>query len=220
MKRATGTHPPKLDPLHLFDLVDTDVTELAPHASHDASRYLDADVAGRDLSGATFAECELVGWSAHETNFRDARFVETHLERLKAPVFIAPRVSMRDVVIESSRMGSLEMYDATLNSVVISDSKLDWVNFRSAQLSDVLFRDCVFQEIDLSGARLTRVRFESCTAEKIDLTGARLQHVDLRGLDVQAIDGLQGLKGATISSSQAALMVAVFAAHLGIAVED
>ena len=224
VKKATGTLAPRIEPLRLIDLDDVDVdaaaAQLTAHASHEISRFQDVDVAGRDLAGSTFTECELVGWSANETSFRDARFADTRIDRLNAPVFVAPRVSMRDVVVENSRMGSLEIYDATLNSVVISHSKLDWTNLRASKVTDVLFRECAFAEIDLGGAVLERVAFENCTAEKIDLTGARLKHVDLRGLDVQAIDGLQGLKGATISSSQALLMIGAFAAHLGITIED
>ncbi|MFD6053967.1 pentapeptide repeat-containing protein [Agromyces sp. NPDC060279] len=214
------TRAPQIDPLRLDDLRPGDAAELGPQRTVEGLRFVDAEVEGRDLSGATFSECELVGWNAHEASFRAARFLETRIERLNAPVLSAARSTFRDVRIEGSRIGSAELYDAELHSLVVEQSKLGWVNLRAAQLRDVRFRGCTFDELDLGEATLARVAFEDCTVGELVVTRTTMQDVDLRGLDIRAIRSLEGLAGATIDSQQAAALAEHFAAQLGLRIED
>ena len=214
------TQPPAIDPLRLDGLDAGDESELAPQGALEGRRFLDTAVEGRDLSGISFSECELVGWNAHETSFRSARFLETRIERLNAPVFLGARSTFRDARLEQSRLGSAELFDAELRSVVIEHSKLGWVNLRAAELIDVRFVGCSFDELDLGEARLTRVSFEDCTVDELVVTRATMRDVDLRGLEMSAIRSLEGLAGATIDSHQAARLAQHFAAQLGLRVED
>ena len=211
---------PELEPLKLPDLDAGSQPELMARGSFELRRFDAIDVSERDLSGTTFTECELTNWSADQTQFRGARFVETRLERVQAPVWSAPRLQLREVELTESRFGAAEMYDADFQSVRIEHCKLGWVNLRASALSNVIFRDCVIGELDLVDARLRRVSFENCRVESLHLAGATLEHVDLRGLEVGTISDPARLRGATLSSSQAASLTRVFAAHLGILVED
>ncbi|GAB3401132.1 pentapeptide repeat-containing protein [Schumannella luteola] len=218
---AKKTDPaPRLDPLRLHGLEEGDPTALAAGESYEGLRIAGADLTEWDLSGATFTECELVDWTVHDTGLRAIRLLETRLERLNAPVLVAPRATLRDVEIDGSRLGSAELYDAELERVVVSASKLGWLNLRSSRLEDVLFRGCRFDELDLGGATLARVAFEDCTVDRLVLHGARATHLDLRGLEVSAIDGIEGMRGARIGEVQAAAMTGLFAAHLGIEIAD
>lgn len=214
------TRAPLIDPLRLDDLQPGDPGELGPQRTVEGLRFVDAEVDGGDFSGATFSECELVGWHAHEAAFRAARFLETRIERLNAPVFSAARATFRDVRIEGSRIGSAELYDAELHSLVVEQSKLGWVNLRAAELRDVRFQGCSFDELDLGEATLARVTFEDCTVGELVVTRTTMQDVDLRGLDIRAIRSLEGLAGATIDSQQAAALAEHFAAQLGLRIED
>jgi hypothetical protein len=45
-----------------------------------------------------------------------------------------------------------------------------------------------------------------------------LKHVDLRGLDFRGISGFDGLRGATVSTSQVIDLAPLFAAELGMLV--
>ncbi|QAY60147.1 pentapeptide repeat-containing protein [Microbacterium protaetiae] len=210
---------PSIAPLELRDLDDGDVARLEAHGMVDATRFEGGDVSGDDLSGLAFSECELISVTAHETQFRAARFVSTRLERMNAPVFLAARSTFRDAEIVRSRMGSMELYESDVQEVTISGSKLGWVNLRAARLRDVRFTGCTIDELDLSGAQLARVAFEDCVVETLRLDGARLTHVDLRGLDMHVIAGVEGMRGATLSHTQATLMAPLFAEHLGIKVD-
>lgn len=104
--------------------------------------------------------------------------------------------------------------------MLIEHCKLGWVNLRASELANVVFRDCTIGELDLVDARLRRVTFENCRVESLHLAGASLEHVDLRGLEIGTISDPGRLRGATLSSAQAASLTRVFAAHLGILVED
>lgn len=211
---------PTHETLKLPDLDPGSQAELLARGSYELRRFAAIDVSARDLSGTTFTECELTNWSADHTQFRGARFVETRLDRVQAPVWSAPRLQLREVEVTESRLGAGEMHDANFQSVLIDHCKLGWVNLRASELSNVIFRDCVIGELDLVDARLKRVSFENCRVESLHLGGATLEHVDLRGLEIGTISDPARLRGATLSSSQAASLTRVFAAHLGILIED
>jgi len=219
MPKKSALAAPSIDPLELPDLEEGDVARLETHGMVDATRFEGGDISGQDLSGLAFNECELVGVTAHETQLRAARFVSTRIEGMNAPVFSAARATFRDAEIQRSRFGSAELYDGEFQAVTISGSKLGWINLRSARLHDVRFIGCTIDELDLSGAQLTRVAFEDCSVETLRLDGARLVHVDLRGLDMHIIAGVEGMKGATLSHTQATLMAPLFAEHLGVHVD-
>ncbi|MDO9395367.1 MAG: pentapeptide repeat-containing protein [Herbiconiux sp.] len=214
------TLPPRLDPIILNDLVEGFAGDLDAHAGVEGLRFSGIDLAGRDLSGATVLECELLGVAAHEVAFRSASFVETRIERLDAPVFRAPRSRLRDVTLESSRLGSAEFYESSWQSVRVTGCKLGYLNLGGAVLDDVLFTDCTIDELDLSDARATRVAFEGCRITSLRLTRATLRDVDLRTVELQALVDASGLRGATLDSRQVAQLADLFAAQLGIRVED
>jgi uncharacterized protein YjbI with pentapeptide repeats len=220
MARRPALTAPRIDPIALPDLDDGDVDDLFAGASLDARRFAGVDLDGRDLVDVSFTECALTDVSAHDADLRASRFVETTIDRLIAPVLRASRSHFRDVRIAGSRLGSLELYDSGLQSVHLVGCKLGYVNLRGAELRDVQFTDCTIDELDLGRARATRVAFRDCRIASLDLTGATLSHVDLRGLALQQLTGIEGLKGATLDSSQVALLADLFAARLGIDVVD
>lgn len=219
MRRSAATKKPVLGRLVLPDLEDADAEQLEPHESYEGLRIEGGDLSGRDLTGATFTECELVGVTAHTTILQHARLIETRLERLGAPVLDATRCTWRDVELSGSRVGALDIYDAEIRSTRISSSKFDWINLRSSILEDVLFEDCTIGELDLAGVRATRVSFRNCRAGTVALAHAQLKDVDLRGLEIGAIGNLEGMAGATLDPQQVAALAPVFASHLGIRIE-
>ncbi|MGG7463003.1 pentapeptide repeat-containing protein [Plantibacter sp. YIM 135347] len=218
MVKKPATIAPRLDTIRLQDLLEGDPDTLEAHERYEGYRFDDADLSHRDLAGTTFAECELVNVTAHETELRASGFVETVFDRLNAPIFPAPRSRFRDVVIDQSRLGSAELYEADWQSVHIRNSKLGYVNLRGAKLQDVLFTDCTIDELDLGGATANRVAFIGTEVNSLDLTRATLTHTDLRGLELRRLTGLEGLKGATITEYQVAELAPLFAAHFGVIV--
>ena len=219
MAQKSGTLAPRIGTLRLAHLVDGDSGQLQPHESYDGERYVAADLSGDALAGISFSECEFLDLSAHETDFRSASFSDTRFERLNAPIFSAPRSSFREVVVEGSRVGSAEFYEANWASVHFVNCKLGFVNLRGAELQDVLFTNCVIDELDLGGSRASRVSFVASQVNSLDLSRATLKSVDLRGLEMRQLTNLEGLRGATVSDAQITELAPLFAAHFGIVVE-
>lgn len=207
---------PRIDPLILDDLTPGDPNLLDAHGSYEGLRWVQLSTEGRDLSGVDVSECEFGDWNANETQLRGARFREVRVERMNAPVFAAPRVTLRDVEISGSRFGSAELYESELRAVAITGSKFGWANLRGAELTDVIFRGCIFDELDLGGARITRVAFEGCRIDRLLVSDAKAQHLDLRGAELGGIEGLPGLRGSILDELQLASMTRIFADHFGI----
>jgi uncharacterized protein YjbI with pentapeptide repeats len=210
---------PQLDPIVLDNLLDNDGALIGRGDDREAERYTRVDFSGRDFTGTGFAECEFSGVDLNTTVLRGSRWVECVAAELHAAVFSAPRSDWRDVRIEHSRLGSVELYDSTLRSVHLDGSKLDFVNLRNATLTDVLISNCIIDELDLSSATAQRVELRDCRIGTLDVAGARLTDVDLRSSEFSAIHSLEGLKGATIDDAQLALLAPLLAAQLGIIVQ-
>ena len=218
MPSTPRPRPPEQVTLTLPPLTDTGADEVAADERYDALQLADADLSGRDLARATFAECLFERVALHETDLRGAHLVESRLSQVDAPVFTAPRSSWRRTVLERSRLGAVETYETTWRSVLVSDCKLGYLNARSSAWQDVTFRGCHIDELDVSGARLTRVAFLDCRIGTLRAAGATLVDVDLRGARLQVLDGLAGLAGAWVSEQQLTELAPLLAEHLKIRV--
>lgn len=218
--RGPKVRSPKIGPLNLPSLVPAEGGDVHGGEHYEARQFTDVDFGDSNLAGASFVECELIGVQAGEAQLQAARFSESRLDRLNAPTLAAARSGWSDVHIANSRLGAVELFDADLRAVHIVDSKLMFVNLRSAQMRDVKFTGCAIDELDLTDAKVERMAFEDCTVQTLRLDHAVLWDVDLRGVDLQAIGGIDAMKGTTISTSQAINLASLFAKHLGIAIVD
>jgi uncharacterized protein YjbI with pentapeptide repeats len=210
---------PQLDRILLDNLLDNDGSLIGRGDDREAERYSRLDFSGRDFTGTRFAECEFSGVDLNSTVLRGSTWNECVATELHAAVFSAPRSSWRDVRIEHSRLGSVELYDSSLRGVHLDGSKLDFINLRNASVTDVLISNCIIDELDLSGATVQRLELRECRIGTLDVAGAKLTDADLRSSEFSAIHSLEGLKGATIDDAQLALLAPLLAAQLGIIVE-
>ncbi|GHG60289.1 hypothetical protein GCM10012320_34800 [Sinomonas cellulolyticus] len=211
---------PRLDPLVLAGLVQGFAGDIEPGGRTEGLAFEGVDLAGQELESSTFSECLFQDVTAHDAGLRLASFVDCRFVRLSAPSLAAPRSRWRGVEIEASRIGSAELYDAELSGVLVTGCKLGYVNLRAATLGDVKFVDCAIDELDLGGATATRVAFEGTRVDALDATAAALTHVDLRGARLHRVAGVDGLRGATVSSIQAVELAELMAVRLGIDVRD
>ncbi|MDD9349419.1 pentapeptide repeat-containing protein [Mumia sp.] len=199
-RSRTTTRRPQLDPLAVEGFDEGVADDLAPSA---------------DLEGAAFHDL-----TADSLSLAGARLREALLDRVNVAVLRAPRVTLRDVRIEGSRIGSADLYDSEWDSVLVSGCKLSFVNLRGTRLRDVVFSDCVIDELDLVEATVLRVSFVRCTIARLDLQHASASHLDLRGAELREIVGVTALRGVTISPLQLSLLAPIIADSLGIVVED
>jgi uncharacterized protein YjbI with pentapeptide repeats len=218
--RSTRTTlAPRLSLRHPRNTVLIDDPRLLDGEHREGEHYRRAALDGMDLAGITLQECLLEGVTLNDTELRGSRFLECSFEDLFAPVFRAARTSWRDTSLRGTRWGSAELYDGRLDAVHLDGGKLDYVNLRSAQLTDVLVTGCIIGELDLTGSRATRVALQDCTVGILTLDGAQLKDVDLRTSSFRSINGLDGLRGATIDEYQLQLLAPFLAESMGLRVE-
>ncbi|WP_440709822.1 pentapeptide repeat-containing protein [Herbiconiux sp. YIM B11900] len=220
MAGKKNSRAPRIDPIRLDALTEGDPALLAANENVFGERFDAADLSGRDLSGASFTECEFLDLLAHEADLRGTSFADTRFERVNAPVFAAPRSRFRDVSLDASRLGSAEFFDASWESVHVTGCKLGYVNLRGARLNDVQFTDCTIDELDLGDATATRVAFPGTRIGTLDVTRSILSEVDLRALEASHIVTLEGLRGAIMTPYQITELATVLAQQFGIVVED
>ena len=216
---ADRPRPPRITPIADVAREMIDPSELRTHTNLELVE-ISGDLSGTDLEGLGLSESRISDVSARELRMRSASFVETILERVDTPVLGAASISFRDVVIRDSRLGSAELYDSTWQSVHFTGCRLGYLNLRSARITDLLFTDCTIDELDLSSAVVSRMAFRDTSVRALTLHGARLTDADLRTLDPGRIDGIEGLRGASLSPDQVQALAPALAQALGIHIAD
>ena len=193
--------------------------DLGPRELAEGLRFT-GEWSGLDLTDAVLDECELDGVSIEDSQLRGIRISETVITSLNVAALRAPHSQWREVSVERSRIGSAELFESEWASVRFSASKLGYVNLRAASLTDVAFDGCTIDELDLARVKASRVSLRNCSIGTLDVSGATLANVDLRGAEFSTVNGIAGLKGATIDGMQLLMFAPLFAAELGIEVDD
>ena len=215
-----STLPPQLDRIVLGELTAGRPEQLVARADLDGVSFLEVTVPLLELGGGTVHGCAFVGVSAREGDWKATRIIESTFERLDVPVLRGARGVWRDVRMEGARLGSVEAYEASWHSVEFVGCKLAFVNLRGADLLDVAFTDCVIEDLDLVQTTARRVSLRGSRVARLNLQHTTLEHVDLRGADLEEVNGLDGLRGATISPAQLTLLAPLLAREKGVKVED
>lgn len=146
----------------------------------------------------------------------NARLIQCELRQIDSPVMQAAGTYFNDVRVGYSRFGSADFADAEFDSVVFDNCKFGWLNLRGVNARDVQFRNCQFDELDLQGAKIQRMSFVDSRAGQLSSSQATLREVDFQGLDFGFVDGLEGLRGAQISTMQLSMLAEQMASYLGI----
>lgn len=221
MARSTGTDAPRITLTEPTDLQDWSPSpgDLLTGDRIEAKRIAVLDVAGERLPDLEVEECVVETLRADGTDLRGLRVRDSVVETLDAPVFRASSSAWREVRVAGGRVGSAELYDATLNGVEFVGMKLGFVNLRGSTLTDVVFRDCVLDELDIADARLLRVSFAGTRIRSAEGSNTRIDHVDLRTADLDRVERLEGFRGATIGADQLYALAPLLAAQAGYRVD-
>jgi uncharacterized protein YjbI with pentapeptide repeats len=201
----------------LPELDDAPGPELTGGGTVDGLRFTGLELTG-DASGTRFLECVLTDCDVAGVVFDRTRLASCLLTDLRAPDWSLVDATLLDVVAAGGRFGALTAHGAELTRVGLQGVKVDFRTLRGAALADVTLTGCTIGELDLSGADLRDVRLVDCTVGSLVLEGARNRAVDLRGAEVQRLDGVADLRGCTISGEQLTGWAAGMAAELGIRV--
>jgi len=217
--KRSGPRAPKVRELEFGVLTEASVADLDDDETMEALRWRGADFGAAALRGATFVGCELIGVALFEADLTAARFSDSRVTRVNTPVLKAPDASWTGSVLEGSRIGAWEGYGAHLRATQFIGRKVTYANLRGASLTDAVFTDCTFDELDLMDCTGARVAYANCTIGLLTLHRTKIASFDLRGASIGAVSGMDGLRGATMTEDQIAMLATQFADHLGIVVD-
>jgi uncharacterized protein YjbI with pentapeptide repeats len=213
------TDPPRPFTLRAVDRAEGYPGDLGPRELAEALRFT-GEWTGLDLTDAVLDECELDGVVIDDCQLRGIRISESVITSLNVAALRAPHSQWREVSVDRSRIGSAELFESEWTSVRFAASKLGYVNLRAASLTDVAFDGCTIDELDLARVTASRVSLRNCSIGTLDVSGATLANVDLRGAEFSVVNGIAGLRGATIDGLQLSLFAPLLAGELGIGVDD
>lgn len=196
----------------------TDHGVLVAQDERAAERWVSADLTDRDLTGIALTGCVLQAPVLTGATLRGARIVGSRMSDGFATSLRAAQSLWRDVLLERMRIGSGELFDADLVSVQLRGGKVDDLNGRGSRWSDVRVEGCIITTLDLAGARLERVAFPGCRIGTLELSGTTCTEVDLRGATIGHVNGLEGMRGATIDAGQLIDLAPLLARHVGVRV--
>ncbi|WP_022902853.1 MULTISPECIES: pentapeptide repeat-containing protein [unclassified Curtobacterium] len=185
----------------------------------DGKRIDVLDLAGERVPDLELEESVVDSLRAGDADLRGLRIRDATVGEFDAPVLRASSSTWREVRVTGGRIGSAELYDSALTGVEFVGMKLGFVNLRGATLTDVVFRDCVVDELDLADAKLLRVAFPGTRIRAVEGTNTRVEHVDLREADLDRVERLEGLRGATIGTDQLYTLAPLLAAQAGYRVD-
>jgi uncharacterized protein YjbI with pentapeptide repeats len=208
------------EPPRLSAELDSRVLE-APIGDGDAfaeSELAGASCAGRRIDGLECIEVVLRDPDMSGAELRDCTFRDTAFENPNLATATIRGGSLTRVVIEGGRLTGLQVTEADVRDVVWRGCGADMAAFRHARLLHVSFQDCSLREADFTGVRGQVVRFADC-----DLRGASFRHAELAGCELRRcrlddIEGVEGLRGASLELDQLIDLAPALARSMGIGV--
>jgi uncharacterized protein YjbI with pentapeptide repeats len=132
----------------------------------------------------------------------------------------AQRLGALRAEVRRCRLTGAELAEAALIDVTFTDCRLDLVGLRMAKLERVVFRDCRMEECDLYAATLTDVLFERCQLRRARFSGVKLKRVELRGCELEGLEGIEALRGARLPWNDVLQNAPLFASALGLEIVD
>jgi len=174
--------------------------------------------ANQSVAGFELAETKLDQADLSSGQWRGASFTDTEITRSLMFARNLDSSTLERVVVRDTNAAGLVLSGSHLVDVVFDNCQLEGVNLRFASLRRVEFRHCQLREADFSQATLASVKLTSCDLTGSDWSGVTLRETDLRSSTLTAIHGVTGLKGATISATQAIELVPSFISSLGLKV--
>lgn len=164
------------------------------------TRFVGSRLSGLDLDGlrirdTVFEDCELSGVSMHGS-------------------------ALTRVTFTNCRLSGLVLNASTVRDVRITECKADQLALRMATTERLWCERVLLPAADLYEAQLVLTRFFDCDLTDAELSNVHLDDVHLHGSVLDAVRGVEHLRGATIDSDQMHVVAAALLAAHRIVVTD
>ncbi|MFI9504017.1 pentapeptide repeat-containing protein [Nocardia sp. NPDC052566] len=210
--------PNKLEDLPYARYLTPFEGELEPEGEYECAQ-ISGVFEDAHIGYARFSESAFTGVVATRGSMRFAQFADVWLRDVRWVGTDVSDTAWRDSEMIAGALSGVDLAGSQLRRLRFEGCKFDSVNFRKSNLRDVEFVDCVLRHADFADASLTNVRFPGSILDEITLSRAELTKVDLRGAHAIGIaEGMEALRGATITPGQLMDLAPAFARHFGIVV--
>lgn len=199
--------------------LDLDATPLTDEAQWWRQELSGGDLCGVPAEGFEVEQCRLSrvdfsGGRWERGGWRDCDFADGNLANVHAQGCAVQRSRFTTM-----RATGLQWTDGVVKDVTFTGCRLDLAGFRFSRLPHVLFDDCRLTGCDFTNADLSGVRFRHC-----DLTGAKFHHATMAGSRLEdctldGINGVEAMRGATVSAADLMSLTYLMADACGIAIE-
>lgn len=178
------------------------------------------DVTGTaDLAHSSLEQCVITA-DVDLLDLTGATVLDVSLNDVRAASMPMRNASIRRLRITGGRIGTLDLSAARIDELELRDLRVDYLNLGGAKAHDIVIADSAIRTLDLPQAQLTRVSFENARSDEVDPRGLRAKDVDMRGLDAMSFTDANSLRGVTLTTFQVQQLAPVFAAGIGIQVQD
>lgn len=204
---------------------------MTPRSPVDAADVGEGDTREQERIGATgfdtlawrattLIDCDLVWSRVGAVDLMGGRLIDSIVLEPDVDELAGDDSTWRSTRIVDGRIGAAVLARGHLDSLSLTAVRVGYLDLRSASVSDLTMTDCRIDTLDLTGAQLTGARFPRCRIGELVVDHADLSSVDLRGAEIGRIDGVTGLRGATVDPGQLMDLAPLLAESLGIAVDD
>lgn len=212
----TPPHPPRLDDLTPVDLLDNGGVDADPY-DLDAARVA---ASGGEFDVVEVRSCRLRSGTLAGSSWRRTSWADVELVGVDAANVSAVEGIFHRVAWTQSRLTGVSMPGATLQDVRFTGCVLDLASLRFSRLTRVVFDSCRMVGADLAGARLIDVRFERCDLGEAQFHEARHTRTLLDSCELLGLKGVEGLRGATVTTDRMADLAEQLASAMGIRLID
>ena len=173
-----------------------------------------SDLTGRRLDLIEISECRLAGARLSRLDLDGVRIRDTAFEDCDLSGVLMQDAALTRVTFVNCRLSGLILNSSRLRDVRISDCKADQLSLRMGTAERLWCERVQLANADLYQAQLTLTRLLDCDLTDGEFSNVRFDDVYLHGSRLDAIRGVEYMRGATIDSDQMHdFAAALLAAH-------
>jgi uncharacterized protein YjbI with pentapeptide repeats len=128
--------------------------------------------------------------------------------------------TIRRVTAGQCRLVGIDLAGSDITDLRVSDSSLELASFAGARLRDTVFERVNLGEASFQEARLDHVTFIDCELAGADFHRARTAGCLVRGVSLDGVTGLDGLRGVRMPWTDVLASAAALAGALGIEIAE
>lgn len=213
--RSATPFEPRIDELPAA----ADLAELVDE-QHWSKLRVTSDLSGHRLDLIEISECRIVGARLSQLDLDGVRVRDTVFEDCDLSGALLQDASLTRVTFSNCRLSGLMLNSSKLRDVRISDCKADQLSMRMGTTERSWFERVLLQGADFYQAQLTLTRVLDCDLTDAEFSNVRLDDVHLHGTRLDAIRGIEYMRGATIDSDQMHDFAAALLAAHRVTVDD